>query len=1491
MARRKKLNKRVAILLGSMGFVLVALVLTVAIRGCGGRSLLDRLFPKDPVALLEKARATHKEKKYPAADRLYREAIQAAIQSDHPRIRECYFDMARMNHEWALAGTGLTKTQQGERYRAAVGLLRKGLNRDPGYLDAQKYLCDMFWTLASRARTRNWADIAHRWTEYITEADKLLKLTPEDDETYFRRGAGKAALSQGMDGQYAKEALADFGKAIELNEDKPIYWLGMVNFLRRLPGRDEEVHEGYQRGLEAMPDEPTILISYADFLRAKGDMPGARERLAEAIKKDPIVGSLALADHHVRANELDEAVAVLQRARKTDRFDARTYIKQARIQTLRGQIDDAVKILRQGLAAVDEAAASQPAEQRPRTTGSRLELNYLLTNVLLDAVERGSPDKDKLLAEIRDRVQRMHALNLRPHYRAKVEGRIALAEGRTDEALGQLEEAYRTWPGFDIKTANLLINIYLRRSLPGKAESIINRLLRIPGQQANVPALMAKARISLMRYRDTDRANRIVARVLQLDPNNADAMNTKLVIASMGGEVPVLPKDLKLSRRTIALMLDRATSLWMDGHRKESVGLVEQLYQRAAKEPLVIGRLANLYRRVDRLEDAEKLLKKALEDLPDNKQLKARLALIRENDPAKQRDLLLKFAEELEPLQRALEKATIWATYGDEQKYFQYLQEAAKIEPNARDVVHRLFRYALSSKDWKLAEDCIARAEKANLDGSGGAYYKARLALAREHLDEAIAACLNALKARPTRKDARVLLGEAYMKKKFYDQAYAEFKMVSQNDPGYAPALVGLAMVTAVQGKVMEHREAVRRAYRLAPQEPYIRERHIAIQDETARPEKLIEQRERILQQRPDDLRNILGLGMLYERVKRYDKARDMYVSFHQKSENKLASARVLCRFYYARRQLQDIDRVMEPLLESWKDKIGVLILYGELLIRVDPKKALALFERAIATDGEDPRGHVSLARFWAVLKQWPKAVESMNRYVGLRPEDIGGVKELVRYAIEAHEYGLAGKRLDEILRDDPTDAVGITLKGAMAMRQGDLKEALRLFTLAIQDKPDYSEPRVYRAQVHLAMGEPNKAKVDLQAAKRLTNRLDVSMQLAAVFVAMGDFDNAELIYREIRAGRRDYVSAIDQLVYIYLRRQKWRELTELIKEAQDLFPQQPKYWMVEARMWEVRDNLVRQVEALAKAVEVAPNAPTSLRVYLETLQKAKQHDKVIDVTLPYLDKPEFTAWVLAMRASSLARLGKGDEAERLLLKAIRDAKPDYIILIAREIGDAYGYAAAAKRFEKHLASQPTSWQAHLVLGVLYAEAKDYPKAAALLTKARGLASEPLAKFLADRHLGAIYYQMRKLPETEQAYLSALKVNPNDVQILNNLAYLYTNDLNQPRKALPYAAGAARRIPSNARVLDTYGWTLAKIGRLVDAERALARAVQLEKPLAASRYHLGWVYEQLGRFDEAQRQYREGFEMVRTKTDNPLYQPLKEGLERVGQKLQPGSAK
>ena len=149
-----------------------------------------------------------------------------------------------------------------------------------------------------------------------------------------------------------------------------------------------------------------------------------------------------------------------------------------------------------------------------------------------------------------------------------------------------------------------------------------------------------------------------------------------------------------------------------------------------------------------------------------------------------------------------------------------------------------------------------------------------------------------------------------------------------------------------------------------------------------------------------------------------------------------------------------------------------------------------------------------------------------------------------------------------------------------------------------------------------------------------------------------------------------------------------------------------------------------------------------------------------------------------------------------------------------------------------------------------------------------------------------IYSTLGKHQQAEQAYLAVLTQQPDDTQALNNLAYLYTNDMEQPAKALPHAQRALTLARNDPNVLDTLGWTLARMGQMDTARKTLLRAIQAGAGMPASCYHMGWSYEKdpAGRLEQAIGYYRMGLHLVSPGRQDPLRQLLEQGVERVSQR-------
>ena len=76
--------------------------------------------------------------------------------------------------------------------------------------------------------------------------------------------------------------------------------------------------------------------------------------------------------------------------------------------------------------------------------------------------------------------------------------------------------------------------------------------------------------------------------------------------------------------------------------------------------------------------------------------------------------------------------------------------------------------------------------------------------------------------------------------------------------------------------------------------------------------------------------------------------------------------------------------------------------------------------------------------------------------------------------------------------------------------------------------------------------------------------------------------------------------------------------------------------------------------------------------------------------------------------------------------------------------------------------------------------------------------------------------------------------------VLNNLAYMLANEMNQPALALPHIERAMAISDQIPEFIDTYGYLLWKAGRLDEAETALLRSLRI-RPSALANYHLAEV--------------------------------------------------
>jgi tetratricopeptide (TPR) repeat protein len=119
---------------------------------------------------------------------------------------------------------------------------------------------------------------------------------------------------------------------------------------------------------------------------------------------------------------------------------------------------------------------------------------------------------------------------------------------------------------------------------------------------------------------------------------------------------------------------------------------------------------------------------------------------------------------------------------------------------------------------------------------------------------------------------------------------------------------------------------------------------------------------------------------------------------------------------------------------------------------------------------------------------------------------------------------------------------------------------------------------------------------------------------------------------------------------------------------------------------------------------------------------------------------------------------------------------------------------------------------------------------------------------------------LKRFSESDSLYELALKLEPNNHLILNNYGYSLAERGLQLERALQMAKIAVESQPENPSYLDTLGWVYFKLGKFIEAEPYIVKAVNSGEASAVVLEHLGDTYSKLGVKDKAIEWWKKALE-------------------------------
>ncbi len=215
----------------------------------------------------------------------------------------------------------------------------------------------------------------------------------------------------------------------------------------------------------------------------------------------------------------------------------------------------------------------------------------------------------------------------------------------------------------------------------------------------------------------------------------------------------------------------------------------------------------------------------------------------------------------------------------------------------------------------------------------------------------------------------------------------------------------------------------------------------------------------------------------------------------------------------------------------------------------------------------------------------------------------------------------------------------------------------------------------------------------------------------------------------------------------------------------------------------------------------------------------------------------------------------------------------------AISLGMLERYDEAAAKLKPLVEADPSNMLAVLTLGNIYRNQEKFAEAAEAYSKGIATLKEPTRNDWTIFYFRGISYERTKRwPEAEADFQEALKLYPNQPQVLNYLGYSWVDQGMNYDAALKMIEMAVEQRPDDGYIIDSLGWAHYRLGQYDKAVPELERAVELMPQDPVINDHLGDAYWQVGRKLEALYQWRHAKDL----------DPTPEDLTRIVQKIETG---
>ena len=481
---------------------------------------------------------------------------------------------------------------------------------------------------------------------------------------------------------------------------------------------------------------------------------------------------------------------------------------------------------------------------------------------------------------------------------------------------------------------------------------------------------------------------------------------------------------------------------------------------------------------------------------------------------------------------------------------------------------------------------------------------------------------------------------------------------------------------------------------------------------------------------------------------------------------------------------------------------------------------------------------------------------------------------ELGAYYSSLEEKNKALDFFRRAVKQDPANYYYNMILAGLSKELDLKKEVIEIYNYLLKTYPEKVELYFELANVYGDNGELDKAIQSLDSLQKYTGVSDaITLNKFRLYNMMDKKDRAFEEIQSVIDKNPDNIRYKLLMGDLYLQDNQADKALDYYQQAKQIAPDEPSLILSMVNYYEKTNNKPAAVEELQKAITSSKmEVETKLQLlarYITLLRQSQQDIKTAN--------PLFQSMFEQHPNNTRINMMYGDVL--LLQEDKKGAMEQFEIYTKDNPADPVGYEqmlrivlpdtqALEKVVEITLTGIehiPTAPQFYFYLGLAKFQQKKYGEALSIYEQ--GLANaefqSPVIESDFYGQIGDIHHFLKNNDTAFENYEKALKLNPQNLPVLNNYSYYLSLERKSLDKAEQMSGITIKAEPTNPTYLDTYGWILFEQGAYTMAKIYIEKAIEYGKEdlTAEVLEHYGDVLAVTGEKEKAVEQWKKAKEL------------------------------